>query len=82
MVVALVEKNPSDKARDTRDAVSIPGLERSPGGGNDNPHQSSCLENSMDRGTWQATVCGVPRVRHIYTQSLGFSFHFFSSFIC
>ena len=40
----------------TRDAVSIPGLGRSPGVGNDNPLQYSCLENSMDRGAWQAIV--------------------------
>ena len=33
---------------------SIPGLERSPGGGNGNPLQYSCLGNSMDRGTWWA----------------------------
>ena len=32
---------------------------RSPGVGNDNPFQCSCLENSMDRGTWSATVHGV-----------------------
>ena len=34
----------------------IPGSGRSPGVGNGNPLQYSCLENSMDRGTWQATV--------------------------
>ena len=37
----------------------IPGLGRSPGERNGNPLQYSCLENSMDRGAWQATVCGV-----------------------
>jgi len=37
----------------------IPGLGRSPGVGNGNPLQYSCLENSMDRGAWQATVHGV-----------------------
>jgi len=37
----------------------IPGLGRSPGEGNGNPFQYSCLENSMDRGAWQATVHGV-----------------------
>ena len=37
----------------------IPGLGRSPGEGNGNPLQYSCLENSMDRGAWQATVHGV-----------------------
>ena len=41
------------------DLGSIPGLERSPGKGNGNPLQYSCLENSMDRGAWWATVHGV-----------------------
>ena len=40
---------------------SIPGLGRSPGEGNDNPLQSSCLGNPMDRGAWQATVHGVSK---------------------
>ena len=39
----------------------IPGLGRSPGGGNGNPLQDSCLEKSMDRGAWWATVLGGPR---------------------
>ena len=39
-------------AGDTGDAGLIPGLGRSPGGGNDNPLQYSCLENPMDRGAW------------------------------
>ena len=42
-------KNPPDKAGDARDAGSVPGLGRSPGGGNGNPLQYSCLENSMGR---------------------------------
>ena len=46
------------------DPGSIPGSGRSPEEGNDNLLQYSCLENSMDRGAWQATVHGVPRVRH------------------
>ena len=41
------------------DAGSILGSGRSPGGGHRNPLQYSCLENSVDRGTWQATVNGV-----------------------
>ena len=41
------------------DVGSIPELERSPGVGNGNPLQYSCLENSMDRGTWRATAHGV-----------------------
>ena len=43
------------------DAGSIPGLGRSPGGGNGNLLQYSCLENSMDRGTWWATVHGIAK---------------------
>ena len=50
------------------DLGSIPGLGRSPGKGNGNPLQYSCLENPMDRGAWQATVHGVARVRHNFEQ--------------
>ena len=42
----------------------IPGSEKSPGEGNGYPLQYSCLENSMDRGAWQATVHGSQRVGH------------------
>ena len=51
--VALLVKNLS---ANTGDEVSIPGLGRSPGGGHGNPLHYSCLENPMDRQTWQATV--------------------------
>ena len=51
-------KTPSANAGDTGDTGSILGLGRSLGVGNGNPLQYSCLENSMDRGAWQATVCG------------------------
>ena len=43
------------------DSGSIPGLERFLRGGNGNPRQYSCLENSTDRGAWQDTVHGVVR---------------------
>ena len=43
------------------DAGLIPGLGRSPGEGNGNPLQYSCLGNPMDRGTWQATVHGATK---------------------
>ena len=43
------------------DEVSIPGLGRFPGEGNDNPLQYSCLENPMDRGAWLDTVHGVTK---------------------
>ena len=49
-------KNPSANAEDVS---SIPGSAGSPGGGNDNPLQYSCLENSVDRRAWWATVHGV-----------------------
>ena len=41
------------------DLGSIPGLGRLPEVGNGNSHQYSCLQNYMDRGAWQATVCGI-----------------------
>ena len=44
---------------------SIPGLARSPGGGNGNSLQYSCLENSMDRGAWWATVQSVQLLSHV-----------------
>ena len=49
-------KNLPTNAGDTRDLGSIPGFRRSPGVGNGNPLQYSCLENSKDRGVWWATV--------------------------
>ena len=54
-----VVKNLPANAGDAGNASSIPGLGRSPGGGNGNSLQYSCLENPMDRGAWQATVLGV-----------------------
>ena len=57
--VEVVVKNPPATAGDRRDVGSIPGLERSSGGGNGNPPQYSCLENPTDRGAWRATVHGV-----------------------
>ena len=57
----LVVKNPPANARDIRDAGVILELGRTPGEGNGNPLEYSCLENSMDRGAWQATVHGLTR---------------------
>ena len=48
-----------ESAYNARGPGSIPGLGKSPGVGNGNPLQYSCLENSMDRGAWQAIVHGV-----------------------
>ena len=60
-------KNPPGNAGDIRDAGSIPGSGRSPEGGHVNPVQYSCLENPMDRGTWQVQSIGLERVRHEVT---------------
>ena len=49
-------KNPPANAGDSTDLGSIPGLGRPTGVGNGNPLQYSCLEKSMDRGAWWATV--------------------------
>ena len=46
--VVLVVKNPPANAGDIRDGGSVPGWERSPGGGHGNPFQYSCLENPKD----------------------------------
>ena len=54
--VALVVKNPSANRGNIRDASSIPGLARLPGGGHGNPPQYACLGNPMDKEAWQTTV--------------------------
>ena len=58
-----VAENLAASAGDGRDVGLIPGLGRSSGGGHGNPLQYSCLENSMDRGAWRATVHGVAKNR-------------------
>ena len=57
-LVAQIVKTPPANAGD---AGSVPGLGRSPGEGNGNPLQYSCLENPMDREAWWATVHGVTK---------------------
>ena len=54
-------KNLPASAGEEGDVGSVPEWERFPGGGNGNPFQYSCLENSMDRGAWRATVHGVTK---------------------
>ena len=56
-----VLKNLPADAGDARDAGVIPGWGRSPGGGNGNPLQYSCLGSPMDRGAWWAAVHGVAK---------------------
>ena len=60
-LVAFVAKNPADSAGDARDVGSIPGSGRSPGVGNGNPLQYSCLEDSMGRVAWWDTVLGAAK---------------------
>ena len=65
-------------AGDVRDAGSIPGSERSPGGGKSNLLQYSFLENSTDGGAWRVTVCGVAKSRtplSTYTPRVTYSCH-------
>ena len=61
-------------AGDTGDMGLVPGSGRSPGIGNGNLLHFSCLENSMDRGAWWATVCGVAKslymTKHVSMHSL------------
>ena len=71
--VVLVVKSPPANARDIREAGLIPGLGRSPGEGNGNPLQYSCLGNPMDRGAWWAAVPGVAASR---TQQISFALRF------
>ena len=53
-----------ESAYNAGDSGSIPRSGRSPGEGNGNPFQYSCVQNPMDRGAWQAIVHGVSRVGH------------------
>ena len=62
--MVLVIKNLPAKARDTRDAVSIPGMGRSAGVGNGNLLQYSCLENSMDNGAGGLQSMELQKCRH------------------
>ena len=57
--VAQMAQDGIESAHDAGDTGSIPGSGRSPGEGNGNPLQYSCLENSMHRGAWRATAHGV-----------------------
>ena len=71
----MVKSSP-ENVGDLRDAGLIPGSVRSPGVGNGNPLQYSCLENPMDRGVWQAAVHGVTKswtwLKRLSTQACTF----------
>ena len=78
-------KNMLPNARDTRDPGLIPGLGRSPGGGNGNPLQYPGLENPTDRGAWRATVHGVAKnpdvTEHTQLSGLCTQWHIIQQFI-
>ena len=59
LVVFLGGSDSKESAYNAGDLGSVPGSRRSPRGGNGNPLQYSCLENTMDRGAWRARVHGV-----------------------
>ena len=66
MTVTLTQEFPGgsagkESACNARDPGSIPGSGRSPGKGNDNPFQYSCLGNPMERRVWQAIAHGVAK---------------------
>ena len=56
-----VDKESAYNAEDAGDAGLIPGLGRSPGEGNGNPFQYSCLKSPMDRGAWRAKSMGLQK---------------------
>ena len=61
-------ENSSANVGATGDVGSIPGLGRSPEGGNGNPFQYSCLGNPMDSGAWRATVPGAAKSQYLATK--------------
>ena len=67
----MVKNQPPTNTGDIRDTGSIPGSGRSPGG-DGKPLQYSCLENPLDRGTWQATV---HRAANSWSELKGLSTH-------
>ena len=61
MNISLVAQMVKNLPANTGDSGSISGSRRFPGEGNGYPLQYSCLENSMDRGSWRATVPGIAK---------------------
>ena len=78
----LTGKESTCSAGDARDAGSILGLGRSPGGGHGNPVQYSCLKNPMDRGAWWVTVHGVPESGMTEVTEHAHTYMYIYTFIC
>ena len=74
LVAQRLKRLPPVRETRVRSLGSIPGLGRSPGEGNGNPLQYSCLENPMDRGSWWAIAHRVAKSR---TRLSNFTFTFF-----
>ena len=74
-----VLKNLPANAGDSGDVGSIPGTGRSPGVGNGNPLQYSCLENSMDREAWWSIVHGGHKGSHVTVHACKNGYHIFTS---
>ena len=70
---SVVKDLPANNAGDAGDLGLIPGLGRSPAGGNGNPLQYSCLGNPMDRGAWWATAHKVTKSCHDWAHTQGTS---------
>ena len=68
--MALVVKNMPANAEDVRDMDSIPGLGRSPEGGNGNSGQYYCLKNPIDRAAWHAMVQRVKRLSKVIKEKM------------
>ena len=79
--VALVVKNPPTNSEDIRDLGSIPGSGRSLRGGHGNPLQYSFLENTMDRGSWQANSQWGHKESHT-TEQLTLSLSYICTHVC
>ena len=72
----VVKNLPVNTGGDARDTGSIPGSGRSPGGGNGNLLQYSCLGNPMDRGAWWATVHRVTKSQTQLSTQILFSLQY------
>ena len=71
---AMDDSGDKESACNAGDLGLIPGSGRSPGEGNGNPLQYSCMENTMDRGAWEATVHGAAKSQTQLSNFFSFRF--------